>query len=277
MALIDVEYEELPAVYDPEEALKPSAPLIHDDRSKYKNAPKLPEGVSGHNLQSHVVWKNGDIEAGFAKAARVFEHTFRTPLSHHGYIEPCACTVHVHGDGRVEVWAANKGPWGLRDQMAEDFGIAKEKIKVHIINVGGDFGAKASLIDVPIAYHLSKATGRPVKLVFDSTEDILAGGHRHPAVIRLRTGVTADGTFAAIKATIHFSGGAYGAPKANPQVTVLGGRRLASMYRCPAISCRDLLRLHEPSAVHPDANSGQPADRVCFRFASRYHRPRDGH
>ena len=115
------------------EALKPSAPLIHEDRSKYKNAPKLPEGVSGHNLQSHVVWKNGDIEAGFANAARVFEHTFRTPLSHHGYIEPCACTVHVHADGRVEVWAANKGPWGLRDQMAEDFGIAKEKIKVHII------------------------------------------------------------------------------------------------------------------------------------------------
>src|SRR5262249_45741257 len=152
LALIDVEYQELPAVYDPEEALKPSAPLIHEDRSKYKNAPKLPEGVSGHNLQSHVVWKNGDIEAGFAKAARVFEHTFRTPLSHHGYIEPCACTVHVHGDGRVEVWAANKGPWGLRDQMAEDFGLAQDKIKVHIVHVGGDFGAKASLIDVPVAY-----------------------------------------------------------------------------------------------------------------------------
>lgn len=235
LALIEVEYEELPYVTDPIEALKPSAPLIHEDRAKYKNAPKLPEGVSPHNLQSYTQWKNGDLGAGFERAARVFEHTLRTPLSHHGYIEPHACTVQVHSDGRVEVWAANKGPWGLRDQMAEDFGLAKEKIKVHVVHVGGDFGAKASLIDVPVSYFLSKATGRPVKFVFDYTEEILAGGHRHPAVITLRTGVEEDGAFAAIHATIFFSGGAYGAPKANPQVTVLGGRRLASMYRVPGI------------------------------------------
>ena len=163
------------------EALKPTAPLIHEDRNKYKYIPKLPEGMSGHNLQSHVVWKNGDLEAGFQKAARIFEHTFRTPLSHHGYIEPCACTVQVHPDGRVEVWPSNKGPWGLRDQMAEDFGVPKEKIKVHIVHVGGDFGAKASLIDVPIAYYLSKAAGgKPVKLVFDYTEGF------SPAVTAIR-------------------------------------------------------------------------------------------
>ena len=184
IGLIDVEYEELPYVDDPVEALKPTAPLIHEDRNKYKYMPKLPEGMSGHNLQSYVLWKNGDVEAGFQKAARIFEHTFRTPLSHHGYIEPCACTVQVHSDGRVEVWPSNKGPWGLREQMAEDFGVPQEKIKIHIVHVGGDFGAKASLIDVPIAYYLSKAaSGRPVKLVFDYTDELLAGGHRHPAVI----------------------------------------------------------------------------------------------
>jgi CO/xanthine dehydrogenase Mo-binding subunit len=235
VTLIEVEYEELPSVHDPLEALETSAPLIHEDRAKYKNAPKVPEGISAHNLQSYVQWKNGDLDAAFSRTARVFEHTFRTPLSHHGYLEPHACTVQVYSDGRVEVWAANKGPWGLRDQMAEDFGVPKEKIKVHIVHVGGDFGAKASLIDVPVAYHLSKATGRPVKLVFDYTEEILAGGHRHPAVIKLRTGVEEDGALSAIQATIYFSGGAYGSQKANPQVTVLGGRRLASMYRVPAI------------------------------------------
>jgi CO/xanthine dehydrogenase Mo-binding subunit len=74
-----------------------------------------------------------------------------------------------------------------------------------------------------------------VKLVLDYSEEIAAGGHRHPAMITLRTGVNEDGTFAAIRATIHFSGGAYASQKANPQVTVLGGRRLASMYRVPAI------------------------------------------
>jgi CO/xanthine dehydrogenase Mo-binding subunit len=267
IALIDVEYEEFPYVEDPVEALKPNAPPVHDDRGKYKNAPKLPEGVSPHNLQSYVLWKNGDLEAGFQKAVRVFEHTFRTPLSHHGYIEPCACTVQVHDDGRVEVWPSNKGPWGLREQMAEDFGLQKEKIKVHIVHVGGDFGAKASLIDVPVAYYLSKATKQPVKLVFDYTDELLAGGHRHPAVLSLRTGVDQDGHFTAIKATIHFSGGAYGSQKANPQVTVLGGRRLASMYRVPAISCETYCSYTNQVPCTQTRTPGSP--QVVFAFESQ--------
>ncbi len=267
LTLIDVEYEELAGAYDPVEALKPSAPLIHDDRSKYKNAPKIPEGVSAHNLQSFTQWKHGDLDAAFQRAARVFEHTFRTPLSHHGYLEPCACTVQVHSDGRVEVWAANKGPWGLRDQMAEDFGVPKEKIKVYIVHVGGDFGAKASLIDVPVAFYLSKATGRPVKLVFDSTEEILAGGHRHPAVLTMRTGVEADGTLAAIKATVYFSGGAYGSPKANPQITVLGGRRLASMYRVPAICCDTYCAYTNQVPCTQTRTPGSP--QIVFAFESQ--------
>ena len=267
IGLIDVQYEELPYVEDPIEALKPSAPLIHEDRNKYRNAAKLPEGMPGHNLQSYVLWKNGDVEAGFQKAARIFEHTFRTPLSHHGYIEPCACTVQVHSDGRVEVWPSNKGPWGLREQMAEDFGVPAEKIKIHIVHVGGDFGAKASLIDVPIAYYLSKATGRPVKLVFDYTDELLAGGHRHPAVLSLRTGVDQDGHFTAIKATIHFSGGAYGSQKANPQVTVLGGRRLASMYRVPAISCETYCSYTNQVPCTQTRTPGSP--QVVFAFESQ--------
>ena len=267
IGLIDVEYEELPYVDDPVEALKPTSPLIHEDRNKYKNAAKLPEGMSGHNLQSHVLWKNGDIEAGFQKAARIFEHTFRTPLSHHGYIEPCACTVYAHDDGRVEVWPSNKGPWGLRDQMAEDFGVPKEKIKIYIVHVGGDFGAKASLIDVPVAYYLSKATKRPVKLVFDYTDELLAGGHRHPAVLSLRTGVDQEGNFTAIKAAIYFSGGAYGSQKANPQVTVLGGRRLASMYRCPAIHVETFCAYTNQVPCTQTRTPGSP--QVAFAFESQ--------
>jgi CO/xanthine dehydrogenase Mo-binding subunit len=267
LALIEVEYEELPHVSDALEALQPTAPLIHEDRDKYKNAPKLPEGMPGHNLQSYVRWKNGDLDAGFAAAVRVFEHTFRTPLSHHGYIEPCACTVQVHADGRVEVWAANKGPWGLRQQMAEDFGVPQDKIKIHIVHVGGDFGAKASLIDVPVAYHLSKATGRPVKLVFDYTDELLAGGHRHPATIMLRTGVHADGTLAAIKAKVYFSGGAYGAQKANPQVTVLGGRRLASMYRCSAIDVETYCAYTNQVPCTQTRTPGSP--QIVFAFESQ--------
>ena len=268
IGLIDIQYEELPYVDDPVEALKATSPLIHDDRTKYKNAPKLPEGIPHHNLQSYVQWKNGDVEAGFHSAARVFEHTFRTPLSHHGYIEPCACTVQAHSDGRVEVWASNKGPWGLREQMSEDFGVPQDKIKIHIVHVGGDFGAKASLIDVPIAYYLSKAVGgKPVKLVLDYSEEILIGGHRHPSVITLKTGVAADGTLAAVKADIYFSGGAYGSQKANPQVTVLGGRRLASMYRCPAIDVRTYCAYTNQVPCTQTRTPGSP--QVVFAFESQ--------
>lgn len=267
LGLIDVRYEELPCVVDPVEALEPSAPLIHEDRDKYRNATPIPEGIPTHNLQSYVRWQNGDLDAGFQKAARVFEHTFRTPLSHHGYIEPCACTVQVHSDGRVEVWASNKGPWGLRAQMSQDFGVPEEKIKIHIVHVGGDFGAKASLIDVPIAYYLAKAAGRPVKLVFDYTEELLAGGHRHPAVLKLKTGVAADGTLVAAKADIYFSGGAYGSQKANPQVTVLGGRRLASMYRCPAIDVQTFCAYTNQVPCTQTRTPGSP--QVVFAFESQ--------
>ncbi|HXG50954.1 MAG TPA: xanthine dehydrogenase family protein molybdopterin-binding subunit [candidate division Zixibacteria bacterium] len=267
LELIDVIYEELPWVCDPLAALSPDAPLIHEDRARYKNAPPVPEGVPTHNLQSYVQWKNGDLEAAFRKAARVFTHTFRTPLSFHGYIEPHACVVQVHADGRVEVWASNKGPWGLRDQMAADFGIPKEKIKVHVMHVGGDFGAKASLIDVPICYHLAKAAGRPVKLVLEYSEEILAGGHRHPAVIELRTGVESDGSLAAIDARVYFSGGAYAAQKANPQVTVLGGRRLASMYRVPAIRVQTYCAYTNHVPCTQTRTPGSP--QIVFAFESQ--------
>ncbi len=231
--LIDVEYEEIQGVFDPVEAIRSGAPRIHDERSRYKNAPPVPEDIP--NLQSVSVKKNGNVEEGFQKATRVFEHTFRTQLTHHGYLEPHACTVRLNSDGKVEVWASNKAPYNLRDQLAEDVGIAKERIKVHIMSVGGDFGGKVSLIDVPICYFLAERTDRPVKMALDYPEELMAAAHRHPAVITLRTGVEQDGTLSAVQAKVIFSGGAYAAFKINPEVTVLGGRRLGSYYRIPAI------------------------------------------
>ena len=109
--LIDVQYEELPFVTDPVEAIRPGAPLLHDNPSQYKNAPERDTELP--NVQSYGKWSNGDLEAGFQKAASVFEHTFRTPLGFHGYIEPQACTVQINDDGRVEIWASNM-PWTKR-------------------------------------------------------------------------------------------------------------------------------------------------------------------
>ncbi|HEY7218385.1 MAG TPA: molybdopterin cofactor-binding domain-containing protein, partial [Candidatus Binatia bacterium] len=172
---------------------------------------------------------------GFKKAARIFEHTFHTPLGFHAYIEPHACTVRINDDGRVEIWASNKAPFTLRDRFARDLGLDPAKIKVHILPVGGDFGGKTSVVEVPVCYLLAQQTAKPVKMVLDYSEELTACSHRHPAVITLRTGVDSDGKLCALHARAIFSGGGYAALKANAEVTVQGPRRVASYYRIPAI------------------------------------------
>jgi CO/xanthine dehydrogenase Mo-binding subunit len=231
--LIDVRYEELPYVTDPLKAIEPGAPVLHDNPAAYKNAPERATELP--NIQSYGQWSNGDVDAGFKNAARIFEHTFRTPLGFHAYIEPHACTVRINDGDQIEIWASNKAPFTLRDRFARDFNLDPAKIKVHILPVGGDFGGKTSVIEVPVCYFLALRTGKPVKMVLDYSEELAACSHRHPAVITLRTGVDADGKLCALHARAIFSGGGYAALKANAEVTVQGPRKVASYYRIPAI------------------------------------------
>ena len=231
--LIDIEYEALPFVTDPVEAIRPGAPVLHENPGAYKNAPERVTELP--NIQSYGQWSNGDVEAGFKNAARIFEHTFRTPLGFHAYIEPHACTVRINPGDQLEIWASNKAPFTLRDRVARDLNLDPAKIKVHILPVGGDFGGKTSVVEVPVCYFLALRTGKPVKLVLDYAEEMAACSHRHPALITLRTGVDNDGKLCALYARAIFSGGGYAALKANAEVTVQGPRRIASYYRIPAI------------------------------------------
>jgi CO/xanthine dehydrogenase Mo-binding subunit len=236
--LIDVQYQELPYVTDPVKALEPGAPVLHDNPAAYKNAPERDTELP--NVQSYGKWSNGDVEAGFKKAARIFEHTFRTPLGFHGYIEPHACTVQIHDGGQVEIWASNKAPFTLRARFARDLGLDEAKVKVHILPVGGDFGGKTSVVEAPLCYFLAKQTNKPVRLVLEYTEELTAISHRHPAVITLRTGIDGENKICAMAVKAVFSGGGYAALKANAEVTVQGPRRAASYYRIPAIQVETL-------------------------------------
>ena len=238
LSLIDVRYQELPFVTDPLEAIARGAPVLHDNPNGYKNAPE--RDIELPNVQSYGKWSNGDLEAGFQRAARVFEHTFQTPLGFHGYIEPHACTVKINDDGRVEIWASNKAPFTLRSRFARDLGLDEEKVKVHILPVGGDFGGKTSVTEAPVCFFLAKKTRKPVRMVLHYTEELTAVSHRHPAVITLRTGVDGAGKLTAMQARAVFSGGGYAALKANAEVTVQGPRRAASYYRIPAIQVETL-------------------------------------
>ena len=233
VSLIDVTYEELPAVFDAAQALRAGAPRLHDDPASYDGAPA--RSVSEPNVQAYIVWEKGELADAFEQADRIYEHTFSTPLTHHGYLEPNACTVWVHPEGDVEVWASNKGPYNLRDVLVKQLGAPEGRVKAHVMAVGGDFGAKSSLIDAPLCYLLSDRCRRPVKLVHTYHEELMTTPRRHPSMITVRTGVTNDGTLCAMDVRTVFSGGAYAAFKANPQVAVLGARQAGSSYRIPAI------------------------------------------
>lgn len=230
---IELLYNQIPAVYDPAEAMIPGAPTIHDEPARYRNAPSRPPNIA--NIQSFTVWERGDINSAFEAADRTFNHTFQTQLTHHGYLEPHACTIRVDADGNVEIWASNKEPYILREELSDVLGISSDRIKVHILPVGGDFGGKQSLIDVPICYFLAQTSGRPVRLFLNYADELMASAHRHPSFITLRTAIKEDGSLSAMHAKVVFAGGAYAAFKHSPDVSVMGARRVASYYRIPAI------------------------------------------
>jgi CO/xanthine dehydrogenase Mo-binding subunit len=230
LALIDVEYEDLPSVFDSAAAIRDGAAVLHENPGAYEGAPSERPHP---NVQSVLRFRLGDVDAGLRDADRVFEHTFRTQLDHHGYIEPHAGVVAIDEDGRVQVWASNKMPFRLKELLSHALQLPPERIRINLTPIGGDFGGKGSLMDLPLAYHLARVTGRPVKMVMRYTEELQAGNPRHPAVITLRTGVTKDGRIVARRVTALYNSGAYAAFKPAPSVNLGGAGMGAGVYRIP--------------------------------------------
>ena len=242
LTLIDVEYEELPAVFDAVEAMHDNAPRVHADTSGYAHPP-VPDFVHKGddrlfppipNVVSQVLYKHGDINAGFAQAARIFEHTFSIPPVHQGYIEPHASVVQITPDGKINVWISNKTPFIARAQFAAAIGLAEEQVCINTTPIGGDFGGKGSLMDSVVCYHLAAQSGRPVKMVMSYTEELMAANPRHAATITLKTGVDAESRLIARQASLVFSCGAYGA--FTPLHTVHGSVHAGGPYRIPNIT-----------------------------------------
>ena len=233
LGLIEVDYEELPAVFDPLEAMKPDAPLLHPDYASYEMADPRAKAIGLRNVQSVIRASKGDIQQGFAAAHRIFEHTFRTQLVHQAYIEPTACVVEVDGEGRVNVWATEQSPFNIRDEVADYLEMAKEEIIFHPVTVGGSFGGKDHVHDIPLAYYLSRASGRPIRIVRSYAEELMAGSPRHPCAILLKSGVNRDGLLMAREARVIYNGGAYGTFKPTPRAHMNGGLTHGGAYRAP--------------------------------------------
>lgn len=249
---IAVEYEELPTVFDPREALEPGAPILHPDGDAYAlfgpgaRAPRSHPNIQG--TQS-VHKSDENLDAVFASAAHVFEHTLSTPREHQGFIEPPASLLWIDDDNVVHVICTNKMPFGLRDQLATVGGLDAAQIDVDANFVGGDFGGKGQVYNELLSYHLARATGRPIKSVLSYTESLTTHNSRHSAYMRLRSALHADGRFLAHTMDVIFDGGAYAATKIGPGVLPGGVFQGMAPYRIPHVRM-------EASAVYTNTMPG---------------------
>lgn len=238
--LIEVEYEQLDPLLDPLEAMSDAAPVLHPQYENYAGrSPAVPAGMK--NVHSYGKWEKGDLNAGFAEADEIIEGTYSTAMMHQAYIEPHASVVSAGPDERVHVWSAQKQPYGLRDALAQALEIPIENVVYEYTRVGGEFGGKGHIMDAPLCYYLSKASGRPVRMVMTYTEEFMAANPRHPGYIQFKTGVKRDGTIVAHQSRVIFDGGASGGYKPVPTIDLGGARKAGGAYRIPNTSLESII------------------------------------
>jgi carbon-monoxide dehydrogenase large subunit len=240
-ARIEVEYDPLPAIFDPIAAMDDDAPLLHTDTAE-RLVPTAPPATCRNGV-THSIWGESEeqVHQAIDSADRTFEHTFYVPLQHQGYLEPHACVVEAHEDGTIEVWASQKAPFLLRDYFRLGLGLRDEDVTVHIVPVGGDFGGKGSIMDAGLAYYLSKASGRPVKMIMSYAEELTAGDPRHSGTITMRTGVKQDGTLVGRHVQQFYASGAYAGMKLQPNVNLPVAPQAAGHYRFEHVRVESLM------------------------------------
>ena len=233
LLLIDVEYEELPAVFEPLEAMAPGAPILHPDVNSYVGLPAPLESPA--NAFVSETWGRGDIELGFSQADLIVENTFTVPRQHQAYLETHTCLVWLDDQGRVQIWASCKVPYAVKQQLSAALGLPEERIRLNPVNIGGDFGGKGSPMNIPLTYFLAVRTRKPVKMVMEWVEEFIAGNPRHAALIQMKTGVKQDGTLVAHQSRVLFNSGAYGGFKPAPGVNLGGASKAGGPYKIPHV------------------------------------------
>ncbi len=217
--LIRVDYEELPGVFEPEEAMKESTPRVHD---YVKN-----------NISVEYHWNFGDVEKAFAESYIVREDRFRTSRATHGYLEPPAILAYYDPTGYITVWASKQSPYFHYRHLAACFKLPLSKIRVIQPFIGGGFGGTKndSLAGDFCAVLLSKITGKPVKYVESMEEELVTSRRRHSMIVYSKMGAKKDGTLTAIHHRVVADGGGYTA--VGPLSLYLAGFATTLPYRLP--------------------------------------------
>jgi CO/xanthine dehydrogenase Mo-binding subunit len=233
---IEVVYEELPAVFDAEAAIRPDAPIVHPDWESYYPQGRVPE-LTHPNAPSYATSRKGeeDIERIFANAHLVIEDVYFGPRQHQGYIEPRGCVVWIDEQGTVQVVTTNKTPFSLRDHLASISGLPSDRVVVDSRFIGGDFGGKGSSIEEFATYFLARATGRPVRTLLSYTDELCATNPQPEAKYYLRTAVNREGKMIAHDVRAFLNGGAYVAMRPNPPSQARQGLTCLGVYNVPNV------------------------------------------
>lgn len=218
--LVEVEIEELPAVFDAGAALEPGAPLIWDQRPD--------------NIATTFDIARNDVEAGFDQADHIFEADFSTSRIYHGYLEPIATIAEYHDNGSYTLHVPTHIPLRARLVYARGLGVDTSRIRLIVPPIGGSFGAKYEMTVPLVAAALSRAAGAPVRISFDREEDAAVNHPRPPFVFHHRVGVRADGTFVARTTDVVGTAGAR--TFWSPTVLATAVHRVDSLYDFGAMS-----------------------------------------
>jgi len=217
LSLIHVDYKELPAVFDPIKAMKPGAPLVHDDKEK--------------NIAAQYRYDFGDVEKAFREADHVFEDSFETQRVAHVCPETHNCLAVWDGSGKLTFYYCSQMPSVTRVQLSKALGIPESRVRVITNNVGGGFGSRATS-KFPMdfaAIILAKKSGRPVKIEYSRDEEFIWSTFRHKFIMTVKTGVKKDGTITGRHITNVCDNGAYS--DYGPVVTNVGGAMQGTLYR----------------------------------------------
>ena len=204
--LVEVTYEELPAVLSMDEAIADGAPVIHEDFGDYFSL--VPLDGDGNRLWRAAI-DEGDVDAAWDQCDVIVEETYETQAQHHAYMEPCGSLAKPDRDGRITVWSACQSVHLTQQRIAEWVGLPMAMVRSIAPKIGGGFGGKGSPGTQPLAAALALKTGKPVKMVLSLTEDFEMMRSRHPARIKMKTGAKADGTLVAREHIALLDCGAY--------------------------------------------------------------------
>ena len=225
-SLIEVDYEVLPAVFDPEDAMKPGAPLVHSDKGVDSRI-QHPD----RNILREIHGENGNVEAGFAAAHVVYEGEFETPRQQHVHLETHTSISYLTEDGRLHLRTSTQTPFLTKAKLAYLLGLFPDKVHVYSERVGGGFGAKQEMLCEDLCAFATLDLRRPVKWEFTRSEQFIGATTRHPYKMRVKLGAKRDGTLTAIYLRAVSNTGAYG----NHGGEVLGHslNESIALYRCP--------------------------------------------